>query len=44
MAGASQGMVYFPTPLEFGVALGVMGLGALLLLAGLKFLPLKPAK
>lgn len=44
MAGAYQGMVYFPTPLEFGVALGVMGLGALLLLAGLKFLPLKPAK
>lgn len=44
MAGAYQGMVYFPTPLEFGVALGVMGLGALLLLAGLKFLPLKPAE
>ena len=43
MAGAYQGMVYFPTPLEFGVALGVVGLGALLLLAGLKFLPLKPA-
>ena len=44
MAGAYQGMVYFPTPLEFGVALGVVGLGALLLLAGLKFLPLKPAE
>ena len=43
MAGAYQGMVYFPTPLEFGVALGVVGLGALLLLAGLKFLPLRPA-
>ena len=43
MAGAYQGMVYWPTPLEFGVALGVMGLGALLLLVGLKFLPLGPS-
>ncbi|OUO91708.1 polysulfide reductase [Gordonibacter sp. An230] len=42
MAGAYQGMVYWPTPLEFGVALGVIGLGALLLLLGLKFLPLRP--
>lgn len=44
MASAYQGMVYFPTPLEFGVALGVIGLGALLLLLGLKYLPLKPAE
>ena len=44
MAGAYQGMVYFPTPLEFGVALGVIGLGALLLLLGLKYLPLKPVE
>ena len=44
MTGAYQGMVYFPTPLEFGVALGVIGLGALLLLLGLKYLPLKPAE
>ena len=44
MAGAYQGMVYWPTPLEFGVALGVFGLGALMLLLGLKFLPLKPAE
>ena len=44
MAGAYQGMVYFPTPIEFGVALGVIGLGALLLLLGLKYLPLKPAE
>ena len=44
MAGAHQGMVYWPTPLEFGVALGVFGLGALMLLLGLKFLPLKPAE
>ena len=44
MAGAYQGMVYWPTPLEFGVALGVFGLGALMLLLGLKFLALKPAE
>ena len=37
-------MVYFPTPLEFGVTLGVVGLGALLLLVGLKYLPLKPTE
>lgn len=44
MAGAYQGMVYFPTLLEFGLALGVIGLGALLLLVGLKYLPLKPTE
>ncbi|WP_139652123.1 NrfD/PsrC family molybdoenzyme membrane anchor subunit [Raoultibacter phocaeensis] len=44
MAGAYQGMVYWPTPLEFGVALGVFGLGALMLLLGLKYLPLKPTE
>ena len=44
MAGAYQGMVYWPTPIEFGVALGVIGLGALLLLLGLKYLPLKPVE
>ena len=44
MAGAYQGMVYWPAPIEFGVALGVFGLGALILLLGLKFLPLKPAE
>ena len=44
MASAYQGMVYWPTPLELGVALGVIGLGALLLLLGLKYLPLKPAE
>lgn len=37
-----QGMVYWPSPLEFGVALGVVGLGALILLVGLKMLPLRP--
>ena len=44
MAGAYQGMVYWPTALEFGVALGVLGLGALLLCAGLRWLPLRPAE
>ena len=44
MAGAYEGMVYWPTPLEFGVTLGVFGLGALLLLVGLKYLPLKPVE
>ena len=44
MAGAYQGMVYWPTPIEFGVALGVVGLGALLLLLGFKYLPLKPTE
>ena len=44
MQGAYQGMVYAPTLLELGVTLGVLGLGVLLLCAGLKFLPLKPAE
>ncbi|WP_080799159.1 NrfD/PsrC family molybdoenzyme membrane anchor subunit [Arabiibacter massiliensis] len=44
MAGAYQGLVYWPTPLELGVALGVVGLGALMLLLGLKYLPLRPAE
>ena len=44
MAGAYQGMVYWPTPLEFGMALGVVGLGVLLLLLGFKYLPLKPTE
>ncbi|HIW77414.1 MAG TPA: polysulfide reductase NrfD [Candidatus Gordonibacter avicola] len=42
LQGAGGAMVYFPAPLEFGVMLGVVGLGALLLLLGLKFLPLRP--
>ena len=41
---AYQGMVYWPTALEFGVALGILGLGALMLCVGLKFLPLKQAE
>ncbi len=43
MAGAYEGLVYWPTALEFGVALGVLGLAVLLLCLGLKYLPLKPA-
>lgn len=35
-----QGLVYWPTPLEFGVALGVVALGGFLLLLGLRYLPL----
>lgn len=44
MQGAYQGMVYWPAPIEWGVALGVLGLGVLLLCAGLKRLPLKPVE
>jgi dimethyl sulfoxide reductase membrane subunit len=43
-AGVYDGLVYWPTPLEFGVTLGVIGLGALILLLGLKYLKLKPAE
>ena len=43
MAQAYQGMVYWPTPLEFGIALGVVGLSFLVFFLGLKVLPLKPA-
>ena len=44
MAQAYAGMVYWPTPLEFGIALGVTALGFLIFFLGLKFLPLKPAE
>lgn len=44
MAGAYEGLVYWPQPIEFGIVLGVFGLGALLLLLGIKFLPLKPTE
>ncbi|WP_172136338.1 NrfD/PsrC family molybdoenzyme membrane anchor subunit [Adlercreutzia sp. ZJ473] len=44
LAGAYAGLVYCPTPLEVGVALGVVALGALVFLAGLRYLPLKPAE
>ena len=42
MAQAYQGLVYWPTPLEFGVTLGVVALSFLVLFLGLKCLPLKP--
>ena len=43
MAQAYAGMVYWPTPLELGIALGVVGLAFLVFFLGIKFLPLKPA-
>ena len=42
LSGIYGGMVYWPTPLEFGVTLGVVALGALVFLLGIKFLPLRP--
>lgn len=42
MVGAFQGMVYWPTSLEFGLVIGMFGLGVLMMLVGLKYLPLKP--
>ncbi|MCI8451374.1 MAG: polysulfide reductase NrfD [Eggerthellaceae bacterium] len=42
VASAYEGLVYWPTMIEWGVTLGVIGLGAFILLAGLKFLPLRP--
>ena len=44
MQGAYQGMVYWSAPIEWGVMLGVLGLTALLLCAGLRYLPLKPTE
>ncbi|MEA5018897.1 MAG: NrfD/PsrC family molybdoenzyme membrane anchor subunit [Gordonibacter sp.] len=44
LQSAGGAMVYFPAPLEIGVMVGVIGLGALLLLLGLKYLPLKPTE
>jgi molybdopterin-containing oxidoreductase family membrane subunit len=43
LASVAPALVYFPSPLEFGVVAGVLGLGALLLLLGLRLLPLRPA-
>ncbi len=42
--GAFSGLVYTPSMLELGIVVGVLGLGALILLLGLKFLPLQPAE
>ncbi|MEF9925738.1 MAG: NrfD/PsrC family molybdoenzyme membrane anchor subunit [Raoultibacter sp.] len=41
--GLMPALVYFPAPLEFGVMFGVLGLGVLLLLLGLRYLPLAPS-
>ncbi len=43
LSGVYGQMVYWPTPLELGVALGVVALGALVFLLGIKLLPLRPA-
>lgn len=40
---AYQELIYWPTALEFGVALGVVALGVLIFLLGLRLLDLKPA-
>ena len=37
-----QILLYFPSPLEFGVLMGVFGFGMFLLLMGLRYLPLAP--
>lgn len=42
LSGIYGGMVYWPTPLELGVTLGVVALGVLVFLLGIKFLPLRP--
>ncbi|WP_165055463.1 MULTISPECIES: NrfD/PsrC family molybdoenzyme membrane anchor subunit [unclassified Adlercreutzia] len=44
LSGIYGQLVYWPTPLEFGVMLGVVALGVLVFLLGVKFLPLKPAE
>lgn len=43
LSGIYGSMVYWPTPLEFGVAFGVAALGVLVFLLGVKLLPLRPA-
>lgn len=42
LSGIYGSMVYWPTPLEAGVTLGVVALGALVFLLGIKLLPLRP--
>ena len=44
LSGIYGGMVYWSTPLEFGVTLGVVALGFLIFFLGLKFLPLRPVE
>ena len=42
MSSIYASMIYWPTPLELGVTLGVVALGVLVFLLGIKFLPLRP--
>jgi molybdopterin-containing oxidoreductase family membrane subunit len=41
-AAIDPSIVYFPAPLELGIVTGVLALGVLLLLLGLRLLPLRP--
>lgn len=43
LASAYQGLVYTPTPIEYGIVAAIFALGVLMMLLGLKYLPLKPA-
>ena len=42
LSQAYAGMVYWPTPLEFGVMIGVVALAGLIFLLGVKYLALRP--
>jgi molybdopterin-containing oxidoreductase family membrane subunit len=42
LASINPALIYVPSPLECGVVIGVLGLGAFLLLLGLRVLPLEP--
>jgi molybdopterin-containing oxidoreductase family membrane subunit len=42
LASMAPALVYVPAPLELGVVAGVLALGVLLLLLGLRILPLRP--
>jgi molybdopterin-containing oxidoreductase family membrane subunit len=42
LASLGGSLVYVPSPLELGVVVGVLALGACILLVGLRVLPLKP--
>ncbi|MDR1183486.1 MAG: polysulfide reductase NrfD [Coriobacteriales bacterium] len=42
LASLGGSLIYVPSPLEFGVVIGVLALGACILLVGLRVLPLKP--
>ena len=44
LMGVYEGAIYAPTLPEIGLAVGVVSLGVLMLLLGLKLLPLKSAE